>query len=49
MIGDKPQISMLSQLEKEGSLTGKEEAGLLEMLKESVAEAVALKNELTPE
>lgn len=49
MIGGKPQISMLSQLEKEGSLTGKEEAGLLEMLKESVAEAVALKNELTPE
>lgn len=46
MMGDNPQISMLTQLEKERPLTVKEEAELLEMLKKSVADAVALKNEI---
>ena len=46
MMGGKTQIRMLAQLEKERPLTEKEGAELLEMLMGSVADAVALENEI---
>jgi len=46
MMGDRSLIDMLLHLEKEQPLTEKEEVGLLDMLKESVDEAVVLKNEI---
>lgn len=46
MMGDRSLIDMLLHLEKEQPLTVEEEAVLLVMLKESVDEAVVLKNEI---